>query len=212
MALIAETPEQKFHLELLKAIGLPPDLKTRGLRLDLRSLRELPVAHVTVVLFDDQLQQAIEVLLRYGFRVSEIEVGSVIDLVAEDADDRPGLLESQQRRCRVCGCTDDRACPGGCRWVDLDLCSRCAEANAPSIDGDLSTRLNKLISDQVANLRTEIEGNMTKIIAPLVARASGSVTLSAADLGRPWSLSVLELPGGDVTLVAVELEEQEERQ
>ena len=30
------------------------------------------------------------------------------------------------RACRVCGCTDDRACPGGCWWVDTDLCSSCA--------------------------------------------------------------------------------------
>lgn len=28
-------------------------------------------------------------------------------------------------RCRVCGCTDDKACPGGCRWMDAALCSRC---------------------------------------------------------------------------------------
>src|SRR5215467_7105705 len=32
--------------------------------------------------------------------------------------------------CRVCGCTADRACPGGCTWVPDpagkgDLCSRC---------------------------------------------------------------------------------------
>ena len=209
MALIPENPEQKLHLELLKAIGLPPDLMTKGLCLDLQSFRELPTARVNVVLFDDQLQRVIEVLLRYRFSVSEIEVGSVVDLMAEGADDRPGLLEGQQRRCRVCGCTDDQACPAGCRWVDVDLCSRCAAgADAPSVGGDLSARLNKLIADQVANLRTEIEGNMTKIIAPLVARAGGSVTLSAEDLGRPWSLSVLGLPGGDVTLVAVELEEE----
>jgi hypothetical protein len=29
-------------------------------------------------------------------------------------------------RCRVCGCTDARACEGGCSWVEFDLCSRCA--------------------------------------------------------------------------------------
>ncbi|RJX17688.1 MAG: hypothetical protein C4575_12655 [Desulforudis sp.] len=29
--------------------------------------------------------------------------------------------------CRVCGCTDDLACPGGCYWVEQNLCSRCAE-------------------------------------------------------------------------------------
>lgn len=28
--------------------------------------------------------------------------------------------------CRVCGCTDEHACPGGCYWVEVDLCSVCA--------------------------------------------------------------------------------------
>jgi hypothetical protein len=35
------------------------------------------------------------------------------------------------RACRVCGCTDARACEGGCCWVEDpaggNLCSRCAE-------------------------------------------------------------------------------------
>lgn len=29
--------------------------------------------------------------------------------------------------CRVCGCTDDRACAGGCRWAQDDLCTACVE-------------------------------------------------------------------------------------
>lgn len=29
-------------------------------------------------------------------------------------------------RCRVCGCTDDHACEGGCSWEEEDLCSSCA--------------------------------------------------------------------------------------
>lgn len=36
--------------------------------------------------------------------------------------------------CRVCGCTDDDACLGGCWWVDTDeadgyLCSSCVDAD-----------------------------------------------------------------------------------
>jgi hypothetical protein len=27
--------------------------------------------------------------------------------------------------CRLCGCTDDNACFGGCYWVEPDLCSEC---------------------------------------------------------------------------------------
>lgn len=30
------------------------------------------------------------------------------------------------RQCRVCGCTQNVACPGGCSWVEDDLCSECA--------------------------------------------------------------------------------------
>jgi hypothetical protein len=29
--------------------------------------------------------------------------------------------------CRVCGCTDKKACPGGCFWIEPDLCSACAK-------------------------------------------------------------------------------------
>ncbi len=29
--------------------------------------------------------------------------------------------------CRECGCTDHAACPGGCIWVQPDLCSTCGE-------------------------------------------------------------------------------------
>jgi len=30
------------------------------------------------------------------------------------------------RTCRVCDCTEDAPCPGGCSWVEEDLCSACA--------------------------------------------------------------------------------------
>lgn len=28
-------------------------------------------------------------------------------------------------RCRRCGCTDERACPGGCSWHGIGVCSSC---------------------------------------------------------------------------------------
>lgn len=34
-------------------------------------------------------------------------------------------LFHSERRCRACGCTDLRACRGGCFWVEDDLCSTC---------------------------------------------------------------------------------------
>lgn len=35
--------------------------------------------------------------------------------------------EDDQQTCRVCGCTTDHACEGGCYWVEDDLCSACVE-------------------------------------------------------------------------------------
>jgi hypothetical protein len=51
------------------------------------------------------------------------------------ADELPEALPTP-RRCRVCGCTDDRACPGGCWWVDADLCSACAGDFGPDDSDD----------------------------------------------------------------------------
>lgn len=36
------------------------------------------------------------------------------------------IVRIKIRKCRVCGCTQYHACPGGCYWVEKDLCSRCA--------------------------------------------------------------------------------------
>lgn len=36
-------------------------------------------------------------------------------------------IEDWSAVCRVCGCTDDEGCVGGCEWVEVDLCSRCVE-------------------------------------------------------------------------------------
>lgn len=36
-------------------------------------------------------------------------------------------IRARQRACRMCGCTDERACSDGCCWVDIDLCSACEE-------------------------------------------------------------------------------------
>lgn len=46
-----------------------------------------------------------------------------------DRWNKPTITEPTHGVCRVCGCTDDHACPGGCSWADDEhtLCSRCAE-------------------------------------------------------------------------------------
>lgn len=44
--------------------------------------------------------------------------------------DRVSLDDVFEERCRMCGCTEDRACPDGCHWVEDPmglgpLCSAC---------------------------------------------------------------------------------------
>jgi predicted kinase len=60
----------------------------------------------------------------------------------DEHTDPAGPVVDDVPRCRVCGCTDDRACPGGCWWVQDpllgDLCSACAAPPARSVP-DLPT-------------------------------------------------------------------------
>lgn len=41
-------------------------------------------------------------------------------------------------RCKECGCTDLRACEGGCSWADLShtLCSQCEDVDAYCAGGN----------------------------------------------------------------------------
>jgi hypothetical protein len=39
--------------------------------------------------------------------------------------ERDRAKASGEQVCRVCGCSDRDACPGGCAWVAPDLCSAC---------------------------------------------------------------------------------------
>ena len=49
------------------------------------------------------------------------------DYGASEFDCTPMYDEDDEPRCRVCGCTQNNACPGGCYWVEEDLCSACVE-------------------------------------------------------------------------------------
>jgi hypothetical protein len=39
-----------------------------------------------------------------------------------------GVFDKEtEQKCRICGCTQNNACVGGCYWVEKDLCSKCAQ-------------------------------------------------------------------------------------
>lgn len=37
----------------------------------------------------------------------------------------PKTKPRKVQQCRICACTQENACPGGCSWVDASLCDRC---------------------------------------------------------------------------------------
>lgn len=44
------------------------------------------------------------------------------------------LLIELPQMCRVCGCTDEHACDGGCGWAADGLCTSCAAARLGDVD------------------------------------------------------------------------------
>ena len=51
-----------------------------------------------------------------------IHLGTLHGLIIMFLELRTGRIT---QCCKVCGCTDLNACPGGCSWVEPDLCSKC---------------------------------------------------------------------------------------
>ena len=67
-------------------------------------------------------------------RAAQQLLAAAEDLAAEiDSVEAGG--DPRRRACLVCGCTQERACLGGCVWVGaptgVDLCSRCAAVVDP---------------------------------------------------------------------------------
>lgn len=56
---------------------------------------------------------------------ARVEVAQML-AAAIDAAKPTQAGDAEPRFCRACGCTDTRACRGGCWWVEADLCSACA--------------------------------------------------------------------------------------
>lgn len=53
------------------------------------------------------------------------------DRLADPEQDPLEAAEDDLQTCRDCGCTDLEGCPGGCWWVEPDLCSSCARDREP---------------------------------------------------------------------------------
>lgn len=66
-----------------------------------------------------------------GFRITPKGAKAVMDFHATKIKPKPRKHKAPAGHCRVCGCTEDRACADtnahgdGCHWVEPDLCNVC---------------------------------------------------------------------------------------
>lgn len=56
---------------------------------------------------------------------------ALVDRLVDLLEYHDQITRPDERRCRTCGCTDERACLPSCSWVAEDLCSACAALPAP---------------------------------------------------------------------------------
>lgn len=63
------------------------------------------------------------------YELGEITQEVIVDEFVKpvDADIMLNYMIVNKQKCRVCGCTWNTPCEGGCYWVEEDLCSKCAE-------------------------------------------------------------------------------------
>lgn len=52
-------------------------------------------------------------------RVGDKGGSSLLDVAIEEIENL------DETRCRICGCSDSKPCPGGCYWIEPDLCNKC---------------------------------------------------------------------------------------
>ena len=63
---------------------------------------------------------------------------------------RGGPAKFKSNPCRLCGCTDDRACPGGCYWYEDGV-----YRNACAIGKELIKGKKEAVNDQIVRARLE---------------------------------------------------------
>lgn len=61
-------------------------------------------------------------------RPDEIDLAwRYVPLDIEEEDRQARIAAGIEMACRICGCSDSAACPGGCIWYAPNLCSRCVK-------------------------------------------------------------------------------------
>ncbi|HZP16811.1 MAG TPA: hypothetical protein VFB00_02520 [Terriglobales bacterium] len=109
-----------------------------GLQLALRHPKLPPAVRETITIFIDAAIERLEEdgftevveLLRAGnnsdFDVDAAFTGAARKLRDDmEAERQARIAAGVERACIICGCSETRACAGGCVWANEKVCSRC---------------------------------------------------------------------------------------
>jgi len=75
---------------------------------------------------------------------------------------RGGPKPVAERTCRICGCTDTRACEGGCSWLLQGVCSKCITDRVPECIDLLVDSIKELPIDSNTTDGSVIQNFLTK--------------------------------------------------
>ncbi len=96
------------------------------------SIVEIDPYTITLLEQDFQRRQEMEAaeqqLRAAGLTVMEFEEAGedTVVFISEEGARQLRIAAGNEHRCRDCGCSESRACDGGCVWATPNLCSRCA--------------------------------------------------------------------------------------
>lgn len=135
-----------FKKNVHKQLGLQPEKVTGSFIEDapsvggLRCVRGVPFVEpiearkkISMTLSDAYFEsmmydaQTLEVRNESGSSLMVFELRMIKKGLKKGSEIGFGPCSDSERKCRVCGCTEDHACAGGCSWVEEDLCSACAK-------------------------------------------------------------------------------------
>ncbi len=71
--------------------------------------------------FRDVCEEALDDLYGWAF----VEMDAEFEAMMERAR-QARIAAGEEHACAVCGCSETKACAGGCVWATERLCSRCA--------------------------------------------------------------------------------------
>lgn len=150
----------------------------------------LQLANIMKKIEDERFEQGKKIRQSY-YVVNHDEpyANLVFEAIKEgELEKEEAVFDNDPRFCKICGCTQDHACAGGCYWVTDDICSNCVYSIF-TCEANVSTKQTYITFDEPDDyLADEI---------PSEEIAEGFIAGHAAALGLNSEAEEIALNPGD---------------